>query len=197
MQFNIPKAVAEIFSDIYPQTSLSKILKLLKWITEHPNEARKIASRYKMLKKSEKNTFQINMFLDANLKKTLNWTVTHSNREHKQRSQTAKFLAELRKGEATFKFGKRKGRAVRIQNDMSELQLKIPTGDTEVIFVCSNQGISSTLETLKGKRIPRWNMSHMIYKGNKYWLSSHSGESIVKAVENNLRPEIAALIEKE
>jgi len=194
MQFDIPEEVTEVFGEIYAQTFFSKTLELLKWITKHPNEARKVASRYKTLNKSEKTTFQVNMFTDADLGKTLNWTMTYSAREHKRRSRTAKFLAELRKGEATFKFGERKGHAVRIQDD---IQLKIPTSDTEVVFVGCSQGISSALETLEEGHIPTWNVSHAIYEGNKHRLGSHSGESIVKAAENNLRPEIAALIEKE
>jgi len=195
MSFCIPKEVVEVFGEIYTQTFFSKTLELLDWISKNPEKATRIAFQYKTLKKSEKYVFQINMFNDADLEKTLNWTITYSAREHKRRSRTAKFLSKLQRGEATFKFGKRKGRAVRINDD--DLHLTIPTSDTEVIFVGCSQGISSAIETLEEGHIPRWNVSHAIYEGNKHRLGSHSGKSLVKAVENNLRPEIAALIEKE
>jgi hypothetical protein len=191
MQFDIPEEVAETFGSIWAQTLFSETLKLLGWISKHPEEAKKVASQYKMLKRSEEDVFRINMFRDADLEKTLEWTKTFSAREHKHRSLVAKFLAELRKGKATIKFGTREGAAVRIQDD---LQLTIPTGDTEVVFICCDRHPLHVLQTLADGDIPTYSVSYAIYQGRRHLINSNSGKSLVKAVENNLRPEIVALI---
>jgi len=183
------RALEDIEKPVYPKN----ILRVLIWASKNPEEARSFAERLQRLNHLGRKEFERCIWCGNSLAQAVENAERTHEKTHRQRSLLSKFLAAVRKGryECEMPNGVRCF-AIR----RNGFWFTFTPGGAEITLVVKGRCglLAPFLEHLSEGRVASRLASEIIYNGQAYHPNSDKGEILLRAIIENMPPEVAAVV---
>ena len=188
MRFDVPEEFVKVLEEIEREVSPRRIIKWLEWASQNPNEAKHIAEAYKRLGRSGRHEFVICLLIGNTPDHALESAVDEDSEYRKKRSVLSKLIADAKKG--GFKFRLPNGVECTVKRDDEEYRFNFTVAGEEISVIHSKRGLLYALEMWMKGEAPRHCEETIIYKGKIYGSLSNIGLILLKAIEENMKPEV-------
>lgn len=189
VRFNVPSKFVALLKSFEKELQASSVIEALEWATKRPEEAEKIAEHISKSGHLTRKRFEINMRIGLDPEHAFELTVQRQAEISKQRSFLGKVIAGARKG--GFKFTMPNGAACVVKYDPnSEHYRFIFNLNGAEITVIAKRATCHLIYSIAEGHVPSYYVRAILYKGKTYSATSKQGEAILKAIEENISPEI-------
>jgi len=169
------------------------VVEAVKWASENPNEAPKIVEGWKRLKTRGKNEFQWRLSLGSiDPAEALDYAVRYEAKHREQSSLIMKVISKAKKDGYTFTLPN--GVQCKIQRKEGENWFIFNVAGEEIILFYSQVTYDTIEEAQKYSQVCTRNLYSIVYKDKVYDSNSQTGKALRQAIEQNIHPNVAALI---
>jgi len=189
IKLNVPEEFVEVLRKIEADVKPRCVIGALEWATKNPEKARKVAEGFSRLGYLGRKEFETCIWLGNDPDYALKSAEERQADASKIRSLLGKALAEARRGGYRFRMPNGVECTVKYREGCYELTFN--PGGAEVKLVReSNRHLSYTLTELLEGRVSPYKIDAIIYKGKAYHAYSSQGKVVLKAIEENVSPEV-------
>jgi hypothetical protein len=190
-KLNVPEEFVEVLRKVEADVKPEHVIGALEWAAENPEKARKVAEGFSRLGYLGRKEFEKGIWLGHDPDYALKSAEERQAGASKMRSLLGKALAEARRGGYRFRMPNGVECAVKYREGCYELTFN-PGGAEVKLIRESGRHLSYTLTDLLEGRVSPHRIDAIIYKGKAYYAYSSQGKVILKAIEENVSPEVLA-----
>jgi hypothetical protein len=190
-KLNVPEEFIEVLRKIEADVKPEHVIDVLEWAAENPEKARKVAEGFSKLGYLGRKEFETCIWLGNDPDYALKLAEERQADASKKRSLFGKALAEARRG--GYRFRMPNGVECAVKYKAGHYELTFNPGGAEVKLIRgSGRHLSYTLTELLEGRVSPHRIDAIIYKRKAYYAYSSQGRVILKAIEENVSPEVLA-----
>ena len=190
-KLNVPEEFVEVLRKFEADVKPRCVIGALEWAAENPEKARKVAEGFSRLSYLGRKEFETCMRIGHDPDYALKSAEERQAGASKMRSLLGKALAEARRG--GYRFRMPNGVECAVKYKAGRYELTFNPGGAEVKLIReSGRHLSYTLTDLLEGRVSLYGIYTIIYKGKAYYAYSSQGKVILKAIEENVSPEVLA-----
>jgi len=187
----VPEEIVEVLENIEREVLPEHILNALKWAAKNPEKAKRVAEGFRKLSPLGKKEFEYYIRLGYNPEDALESAEERQTEAHKRRSTLGKILAGARRGGYRLKMPN--GVECIVKHDGNHYKFTFNPGGAEVTLIReSGRHLSYILAELSEGRVSQYWFGVVIYKERAYNSRSRQAETVLKAIEENVSPEVLA-----
>jgi hypothetical protein len=193
MKLDVPDDFADLVMKLEREVSPHCIMDALKWASENPDEAIRVAESWRRLRGNSKREFQLFLSCGYVPPLALKNAEEYEVRQHKKFSLLGKAIANAKKG----------GYRLTLPNGV-ECIVKVKDGDYWFNFNVAGETISlvywpngllNAVESVKNGYPSKYKLSMILYQGKSYRVSLATAEILLKAIEENVSPKVLAVVD--
>lgn len=196
MKLEVPDEFIEVLKSVSKEIGPEHVVDALKWASENPEKARKTAEAYKRLGMQGKHEFADSLWLGFDPGMAIENAVKRDLKARERRSLLGKAIAHSKRD--GYKFKLPNGVECVVLKDCNDdgywFNFKVAGEEIGVLY--KRRALSFALEELKHSSAPsRYGIRAIRFRGKDYYGStSRIWEHLLKAVEENQKPEVLATI---
>ncbi len=193
---NAPEEFVEVLRGFEGLAAPECVIRALEWAANNPERAKDVAERYRRLKFTGRKCFEDEVCHGLDPDKAMERAEQRQMEVSKERSILVKALAASRKGGYTFKMPNGVECTMKYKDDRYELTFK--PGGAEVTFLTLGRRRLSRMllglmdgdpfAVLSGARF-------ILYKGKEFPVWSNVANAVLKAIKENVAPEVIAVVD--
>ena len=169
------------------------VVEALKWASEKPHEASRIVEGWKKLKSRGKSEFQWRISLGSiDPAEALDYAVKYEARKSEQLSLLMEVRSKAKK--EGYAFTLPNGVQCTIQHKEGEYWFIFNVATEEIILFYSQVTYDTIEEAKKYSQVCTRNLYSIAYKDKVYDSNSQTGKALRQAIEQNIHPNVAAVI---
>jgi len=190
-KLNVPEEFIEVLRKVEADVKPEHVIDALEWAAENPEKARKVAEGFSRLGYLGRKEFETCIWVGHDPDYALKLAEERQADASKKRSLLGKALAEARRG--GYRFRMPNGVECTVKYRAGHYELTFNPGGAEVKLIReSGRDLSYTLAELLEGHVSRYMIPVVIYKGKAYYAGSSQAEAVLKAIEENVSPEVSA-----
>jgi len=190
-KLNVPGEFVEVLKKIEIDVKPENVVDALEWAIENPERARDVAEGFQKLNYLGRKEFETCIWLGYSPDNALESARKRQTENSEKRSLLGKALTGARRG--GYKFKMPNGVECIVKYDGNHYKFTFNPGGVEVTLIRgSGRHFSSILAELQKGYISRYGIDAVIYREKAYYSGSSQAEAILKAIEENVSPEILA-----
>lgn len=192
VRFNVPEEFVGVLKKLEESTTPERVILALKWATENPERARDVAKRYRKLKSTGKKCFEWEICAGRHPDYAIEWAEQRQGEVSRERSLLGKALVASQKGGYNFRMPNGVECTMKYRDGDYEFTFK--AGGAEVTVLRSGgQYLNDMLKRLiEDGCVDTYRIGAVVYKGKAYPPWSKQAQAILKAIEENVTPEVVA-----
>jgi len=190
-KLNVHEEFVEVLRKVESDVKPERVIDALEWAAENPEKARKVAEGFSRLGYLGRKEFETCIWLGYDPDYALKSAEGRQADASKKRSLLGKALAEARRGGYRFRMPNGVECTVKYKEERYELTFN-PGGAEVKLIRKSGRDLSYALAELSEGHASRHGIGAIIYKGKAYYVGSSQAEAVLKAIEENVSPEVSA-----
>lgn len=195
VRFDVPEKFVNILEELGANVWSSRIIRALKWATENPEMAREVVERYSRLRFIGRKRFKECICHGCDPDKAIELAEQRQMEASRERSLLSKVLAASRKGGYALKMPNGVWCTIKCRNGDYELTFN-PGGAEVTILRSGSRDMNWTLKCLvEDGHVAPHGIGAVIYKGKAYPPRSRQATMIIRAIEENVAPEVVAALD--
>jgi len=194
-KLNVPEEFVKALRKVEERMEPECVVRALEWAAENPEKARKVAKGFRKLGYLGRKEFEACIGLGFDPDEALEAAEKRQADVSKSRSLLGKVLAVARKGGYEFKMPNGVNCTVKYGEGQYVFTFN-PRGAEVTLIKAGGRYLSITLEELLKGNIRVLRDETIIYKGKAYYAGSRQAEAFVKAIEQNVSPEVSMVVDE-
>jgi hypothetical protein len=193
MKLDVPDEFVALFMKLDREISPHYIMNALKWASDNPDEAIRVAESWKKLGGNGKREFQTCLSVGYDPPLALKNAEEYEARQHGNFSLLGKAIANAKKG----------GYRFTLPNGV-ECIVKVKDGDYWFTFNPAGENVSLVyrghnllmiIQSVKKGNISSYGLQMVVYQGKGYSPHMSTTTTILKAIEENVSPKVLAVVD--
>jgi len=193
----VPDEFISTFMEIEREVKPEYVIKALKWASSNPEAARSLAERHRRLGHLAKKEFEVLIWCGWNPEDALNRAEERQAEVSEKRSALARALAKAKSGGFYFKMPNGVECVMRYRDDeyTYKYEFTFQVCGSTIIVKKSKYNISEFLTNLMKGSLLLSLSDKIIYNGEVCEKGTVLGNVLIKAIMENVKPEVLAAIE--
>ena len=193
MKIDVSEELIDMLSSLDKDVAPRVVLEALKWASENPDRTQELVEDWRKMRSRGKSEFQWRLSIgNINPAEALDYAMKYEARKREEASLLNKVRSEAKKEGYTLSLPN--GVQCRIQHKEGEYWFIFNVASEEVILFYSRVTYDAFEEASKYSQICTRYLHSIVYKDKVYEVSSQTGKALLRAIEQNIHPNIAALI---
>ena len=187
-----PKQFVDVLRSFEEAMPPRLVIDALEWAAKNPEDAIRIARRFRKLNSIGRKAFEAYIGDGWSPSYAIEAAEQRQSFNYRTRSLLQKVLSRAKRGGYGFKMPNGVECTIKGNEDHYEFTFKLSNGAEVTLIKGNGRNLSGILtELLKGE-IYLNKFDVMLYKGKDYNVQSRQAEAILKAIEENVSPEVLA-----
>ena len=192
MKFEVPDEFIELLEEIEKDVPPINVLKWLEWAAQNPEGAKRLVEGCKRLGRSGRYRLAVGLWFGDDPDRAMESAVKSDADRRRERSLLSKVMAHAkRKG---YEFTMPNGVKCTVVQDKDGYWFRFKVEGEEIGILYGCRGLLYVISSWKSGLSPGFRIRAASYKGIVFIPSASKTEMLIKAIEENMKPEVAAAV---
>lgn len=194
MRFEIPKEFIEVIMEIEKDVRPGSVINWLEWASRNPEEAKRLAEAYRGLGWSGRHELATALWCGESPDHAIKSAIKYDKEYRKKRSLLSRAIANAKKD--GYRFTMPNGVECTVVRDKGKdaYWFNFKVAGEEIGILYGHRGLLYALESWGSGYASKYNIEVVFYKDKFYAPYTDIAKTLVRAVEENMKPEVLATV---